>query len=138
MSVPSAKMATTCEKPNFETERTSSSPLSPPRAYSTGKVMSRSTSSGDSSGATVLIWTCTGVVSGKASSGRRVAERIPMTIRSPASKSTTNRFFRLKSMRALSIGRLLVGRCDQSQHPAPMEPFMISVFSRKAPVVTTS
>ena len=27
MSVPSSKMATTCEKPNFETERSSSKPL---------------------------------------------------------------------------------------------------------------
>ena len=48
-------------------------PFKPPRACSTGKVICRSTSSGDSSGATVLIWTCTGVVSGKASSGRRTA-----------------------------------------------------------------
>ena len=34
-----SKMATTCERPNFEIERTSSSPFRPPRAYSTGKVM---------------------------------------------------------------------------------------------------
>ena len=54
-------------------------PLRPPSAYSTGKVISRSTSSGESSGATVLIWTWTGVVSGKASSGSRTAARTPTT-----------------------------------------------------------
>src|SRR3954468_10246659 len=103
MSVPSANSATTCEKPNFETERTSSSPLRPPRAYSTGKVMSRSTSSGASSGATVLTWTCTGVVSGKASSGRRRAASSPRTISRPARSRTTNRFFKLNPIRASSI-----------------------------------
>src|SRR4051812_38837399 len=103
MSVPSAKSATTCEKPNFETERTSSSPLRPPRAYSTGKVMSRSTSPGASSGATVLTWTCTGVVSGNASSGRRCAASSPRTISRPARSRTTKRLFKLNPIRASSI-----------------------------------
>src|SRR4051812_3835043 len=98
-------MATTCEKPNFETLRSPERPFKPPRAYSTGKVMSRSTSSGESSVATVLIWTWTGVVSGKASSGRCVAERTPTTTSSPAARSTKKRFFRLKSMTALSTAR---------------------------------
>src|SRR4051794_40144865 len=103
MSVPSANSATTCEKPNFETERTSSSPFRPPRAYSTGKVMSRSTSSGASSGATVLTWTCTGVVSGKASSGNRRAASSPRTISRPARSRTTKRLFKLNPIRASSI-----------------------------------
>ena len=42
-------------------------------------------------------------------------------------------------MTALSIGRApRDGRRGQSQQPAPMEPFMISVLRRNAPVVTTS
>src|SRR3954451_2698808 len=105
MSVPSSKMATTWEKPNFETERTSLKPFRPPIAYSTGNVMSRSVSSGESSGATVLIWTWTGVVSGKASSGSFRAERTPTTMRRRESKRTPKRFFRLKSMRAFNMGR---------------------------------
>src|SRR4051794_25277914 len=104
MSVPSSKRATTWEKPNFETERTSLRPFNPPIAYSTGKVMSRSVSSGESSGATVLIWTWTGVVSGKASSGSFWAERTPTTTRRRESKRTTKRFLRLKSMRAFNMG----------------------------------
>src|SRR4051794_13366250 len=103
MSVPSSKRATTWEKPNFETERTSLRPFNPPIAYSTGKVMSRSVSSGESSGATVLIWTWTGVVSGKASSGKWIAERTPTTMRSPVTRSTKKRFFKLKAMMALSM-----------------------------------
>src|SRR3954447_6006674 len=104
MSVPSSKRATTWEKPNFETERTSLRPFHPPISYSTGKVMSRSTSSGESSGATVLICTWTGVVSGKASSGSRSAARTPTTTRRAETRRTTKRFLRLKSMSALSTG----------------------------------
>jgi hypothetical protein len=63
-------VATTCEKPNLEMERTFSSPGSPPMAVSRGNVIWRSTSSGLSALATVLTCTCTGVVSGKASTGR--------------------------------------------------------------------
>src|SRR4051794_16170307 len=103
MSVPSSKSATTCEKPNLETERTPSSPFRPPSADSTGKVICRSTSSGASSGATVLICTCTDVVSGKASRGRRTAARTPSATRMAASSRTTNRFLRLNPIRALSI-----------------------------------
>jgi hypothetical protein len=67
------------------------------------KEMSRSTSSGESSGATVLIWTWTGVVSGKASSGRRVADLTPATMSRPATSRTKKRFLRLKAMTALSM-----------------------------------
>src|SRR5438270_9638190 len=103
MSVSSPNIATTWQSPNFETERTSCSPLRPPRAYSIGKAISRSTSSGPSSGATVLTWTCTGVVSGKASSGNRRAASSPRTITRPARSRTKNRFFKLKPIRASSI-----------------------------------
>src|SRR4051794_38414768 len=103
MSVPSSNVATTCDRPNFETERTCSSPFRPPTACSTGKVICRSTSSGASSGATVLTCTWTGVVSGKASSGSRAAAWTPTTISRPPTSRTTNRFLRLASISALSI-----------------------------------
>ena len=74
MSVPSWNVTTTCDRPNFEMERTMSRPGSPLIACSTGKVICRSTSSGESEGATVLIWICTGVVSGKASMSRWPSE----------------------------------------------------------------
>ena len=70
MLVSSVKVATTCEKPNFEIERTLLSPGRPPSDSSMGRVMSCSISSGERAGATVLTCTCTGVVSGKASMGR--------------------------------------------------------------------
>src|SRR5438552_12271149 len=97
--------------PNFETERTSCNPFTPPRVYSSGKVISCSTGSGANAGATVLIWTWTGVVSGKASSGNCAAARTPRTIRMAASNRTTKRFFRLNPIRALSMGSrdLLLG-----------------------------
>src|SRR4051794_35791959 len=107
MSVPSSNVATTCDRPNFETERTCSSPFRPPTACSTGKVICRSTSSGASSGALALICTWTGVVSGKASSGRWIAARTPSATRMPPRSRITNRFFRLKSIVALSMGKRL-------------------------------
>ena len=64
MSVSSAKVAVIWENPNFEIERTWSSPGIPPIACSSGAVICRSTSSGESAGATVCTATWTGVVSG--------------------------------------------------------------------------
>src|SRR4051812_819738 len=106
MSVPSSNVATTCDRPNFEIERTPSRPLRPPSASSTSEVICRSTSSGASSGATVLTCTWTGVVSGKASSGKWAAARTPTTISKAPTSRTTNRFLRLASISALSIAGL--------------------------------
>ncbi len=50
--MPSSKMTVTCDRPNFEIERTSCRPGSPEIACSTGTVICRSTSCGDSAGAT--------------------------------------------------------------------------------------
>ena len=50
---------------------------SPAIASSTGRVICRSTSTGDSAGAFVLIWTWTFVTSGMASMGSRSADQIP-------------------------------------------------------------
>ena len=69
MLVSSSKIATTCEKPNFETDRTVVKPGKPEIDCSTGNVICRSTSRGESAGAVVLTWTWTGVVSGNASKG---------------------------------------------------------------------
>ena len=67
MLVPSRKVTITTERPNMLALRISSSPGMPPIASSTGNVICRSTSSATMPEATVLICTCTGVVSGKAS-----------------------------------------------------------------------
>lgn len=74
MSVPSSKMTVTWERPNFDIDRTSLSFGSPEIACSSGAVTCRSISNGDRTEATVLICTWTGVVSGKASRGRRAEE----------------------------------------------------------------
>jgi hypothetical protein len=55
---------------------------------STGKVICRSTSSGTREGETVLICTCTGVVSGKASMGSRESENTPETATAAAPART--------------------------------------------------
>jgi len=57
-------MAVIWAKPNLEIERTSVRPGRPLMACSRGAVIWRSTSMGDRAGATALICTCTGVVSG--------------------------------------------------------------------------
>ena len=53
MSVPSSNTTVTTERPNFDTERISSTFGSPLMAVSTGKVMKLSTSSGASPGLSV-------------------------------------------------------------------------------------
>ena len=70
MSMLSSNVATTCDSPNFEIERTFCRPGKPLMASSTGSVICASVSCGFSAAAVVLICTCTGVVSGKASIGR--------------------------------------------------------------------
>ena len=67
------------------------SPGKPPMANSTGKVICRSISSGTSAAAGVLICTCTGVVSGKASKFIARTERSPATPTTNDRKSTAQR-----------------------------------------------
>ena len=104
--MPSSKTATTCDRPNFEIERTCSSPGRPLIACSIGKVICRSTSSGPSAGAMVLICTCTGVVSGKASMSRCWSETAPATAAATTPMTTSSRLRSEKSMIRLrmSIG----------------------------------
>jgi hypothetical protein len=71
MSVPSSKMTVTCDRPYLDNERTSWTFGIPPMAHSIGKVIRRSTSTGESAFTGVLIWTWTLVISGTASIGRR-------------------------------------------------------------------
>jgi hypothetical protein len=63
--------------PNRDSERTSTRSGKPEIPCSTRAVIWRSISSGASAGATVLTCTCTGVVSGKASIGRRAYAMTP-------------------------------------------------------------
>ena len=81
----------TCDSPNCDTERSDSNPGSPPIAISIGNVTCRSTSSGTSAWATVLICTCTGVVSGKASRFRELRLKYPATQTSAAPSRTIHR-----------------------------------------------
>ncbi len=63
-----------------------------------GNVICRSTSSGPSAGATVLICTCTGVVSGKASTSNRRRASTPAIAAASTTAITSKRFRREKSM----------------------------------------
>ena len=67
--------------------------------HSIGRVSWRSISSGDSDGAVALICTCTGVVSGNASSGRRSAESTPAVAIASQASTTTSRLRRDHSSR---------------------------------------
>lgn len=71
--------------------RMSSRPGMPPIASSTGKVICRSTSSATIPGATLSIWTCTGVVSGKASMTRPRTATQPTRQTTAAPRSTMRR-----------------------------------------------
>ena len=101
--MPSSKMTTTCDRPNFEIDRSFSRPGSPAMACSIGNVSCRSTSSGLSDGATVLICTITGVVSGNASTLRNCSENAPATITASTATRTTARFRSEKSISQLSM-----------------------------------
>src|SRR5512137_2575664 len=104
MLVASSNVATTCDKPNLEMERTFWSPGRPLTASSTGIVTCCSASWGLSAGTLVLICTWTGVVSGNASIGSRLNERPPMTISAAASTQTSSRFFNEILMSQFNMG----------------------------------
>ena len=103
MSMRSSNVATTCDSPNFEMERTFCRPGNPLMASSTGTVICASVSCGFSAAAVVLICTCTGVVSGKASIGRMLRLRPPMTTSAAASTQTSRRFLSEKLMIQFSM-----------------------------------
>src|SRR3972149_11032068 len=67
--VPHLKTIITVESPTEDDERTVSMPGVPFTALSIGKVISASTSSGESPGASVCTTTCGGANSGKTSTG---------------------------------------------------------------------
>ena len=96
--MPSSKTTTTCDSPNFEIERSFSSPGKPLIDCSMGNVICRSTSSGESDGAVVLICTITGVVSGKASMSMYCSDHAPAAITTATATRTTIRFRSEKSM----------------------------------------
>src|SRR6185503_993232 len=79
MFVPSRKMTVTWERPYRDRDRVSTRPGSPAMAVSIGNVTCRSISSGGSPSTTVFTWTCTFVMSGTASIGRRARFRAPNT-----------------------------------------------------------
>ena len=75
MSVRSVKTAVICEKPLRENERVIPGPGVPASAVSIGNVTCFSISTGESAGATVLIWTWLLVMSGTASIGSFVSDQ---------------------------------------------------------------
>ncbi len=78
--MPSLKVIVTCERPNLESERSSTMSGRPAISLSMGKVTSFSTSSGASAGTAVLICTCGLVMSGTASMGSRSIAQMPTPI----------------------------------------------------------
>src|SRR5579885_149694 len=78
MSRCSSKYTETEESPNRDIERISEIPGRPRIETSTGKVMSFSTSTAPSPGASVTIWTTVGVTSGEASIGSAFIARMPI------------------------------------------------------------
>src|ERR1051326_2877592 len=111
-----SNVATTCEKPNLETERTLSNPGNPPMDNSTGCVICCSTSNGLSDGATVLICTCTGVVSRKASIGSKLNARAPMMMSTTASRQISRRLRSEKLMSQFSMVLSLASGSHTRQH----------------------
>ena len=120
MSTLSSKVATTCDNPNFEIDRALRSPGRPLMASSTGWVICASVSCGLSAAAVVLICTCTGVVSGKASMGKMLKARPPMTSNPSARTPTKSRFLRDDSIIQLSMASLSVG--VRPSHPRTPRP----------------
>src|SRR5437588_3074881 len=102
MSVPSSKTTVTCERPNLEMERELCRRDRPLRACSTGKVTFCSTSSGPRPGTTVLTCTCTGVVSGKASTSSWLTATPPTAASTTAARITAKRCRSEKSMTRFS------------------------------------
>src|SRR6266516_7583621 len=91
MFVLSVKISVTCDRPNLESERISVMPGTPASSVSRGNVTSFSISSGASAGTSVLTWTCTLVMSGTASIGRRAADQSPTSNSPTAAKRTKAR-----------------------------------------------
>src|SRR5262245_16873124 len=91
MSVPSSNTTVTTETPYLEIDRISSTRGIPAMARSTAVLTYCSTSTGDSAGATVMIWTWTFVTSGTASIGSSIAERTPTNTSSAAPTRTIAR-----------------------------------------------
>src|SRR5262245_45815145 len=91
MSVRSWNTAVTWENPLRVNERVDSSPEMPASAVSTTNVTCRSISNGDREASTVLIWTCTLVMSGTASIGRRVRQYAPKVARMSTARTTVPR-----------------------------------------------
>ena len=81
MSEPSSNTIVTWERPYLESDRIWVMPGSPASSVSMGKVTSFSISSGASAGTSVLTCTWTLVMSGTASTGRRMADQRPTPIR---------------------------------------------------------
>src|SRR5262245_26476001 len=91
MSVPSRNTMVTTDRPYLEIERTCSVRGIPAMARSIGTVTYCSTSTGDSAGDEVMIWTCTLVISGTASMGRLRAAFSPNSRNKSVATSTTGR-----------------------------------------------
>ena len=91
MSVPSSKATVTAERPKRLIERISSTRGRPLIAFSTGKVMNCSTSTGPSEGEVVRTCTCTFVRSGTASSGSVATEAAPTPSNTSDMSITTKR-----------------------------------------------
>src|SRR4051794_14213517 len=119
MSVPSRKIAVTAESPERETDRSSTRFGMPLSAISIGNVTDRSTSTGESPGASVRAETCTVETSGTASIGSSRTANAPPT-RSAKRRVMTRRFIRMErttrwaSMSAedLRFERENAGHCD--------------------------
>src|SRR5262245_9316554 len=92
MSVSSSNTTVTTESPYLESDLTSSTLGMPAMARSTGAVTYCSTSTGDSAGAAVMIWTCTLVTSGTASIGRLKMARTPTAMKRSVATRTTARW----------------------------------------------
>src|SRR6266498_2034274 len=104
MSVPSVKLSVTCERPNLVSERISSMPGSPAISRSMTCVISFSDSSAASAETSVLICTCTPVMSGTASIGRCVADHKPTPSKATAPSKTMARWRSENSrMRAIMV-----------------------------------
>ncbi len=76
-SASSGKTAVTTDSPWIDSERSASSPETPPSAASIGSVTSSSTCSGANPGASVWITTCGGAKSGSTSSFACAAVQTP-------------------------------------------------------------
>ena len=96
----------TCDSPNFVNERISSIPGNPAISISIGRVTSFSDSSAASAGTSVLICTCTPVMSGTASIGKCVADQSPTPTKAIAANKIMPRC-RRENSRILSIIALL-------------------------------